>query len=122
MTEDSAFYDRALYRLDRIAWGLGGMAVLVLLVLQGWRGGLGCAVAAAGSIWNLRRIKGIAARAGGGGSSSAVLLGLRYVLLGGIAFVIIKYFGVSLLAVFAGLLISVAAVLIEIVYELIFTR
>jgi hypothetical protein len=48
--------------------------------------------------------------------------GMRYVLLGAICFVIIKFFGVSYLALLAGLLISVAAVLVEIVYELVFTR
>lgn len=55
------------------------------------------------------------------GSSSAALYGLRYLLLGGVVFVIIKYFEVSFLAVLAGLLVSVAAIILEILYELIFT-
>ena len=123
MTEGPAFYDRALARMDRIAILLGGAAVLVFLIREGWRGALGCAAAAFASIYNLRRLKRMAADLGtGGGAGSAVVAGLRFLLLGGICFVIIKYFGVSVAAVFSGLLISVAAVLIEIFYELIFIR
>ena len=80
---------------------------------------------AAASIYNFRRLKGIAAAIDPEGKPrtiSAVLVGLRYLLLGGICFVIIRYFEVSLLAIFAGLLVSVAAVLVEIVYELLFIR
>jgi len=71
----------------------------------------------------LRRLRALAARLEKPGSSgSAVLAGLRFLLLGLLCFVIIKYFGVGAVPVFAGLLVSVAAVLIELVYELIFTR
>lgn len=126
MTVDSAFYDRALRRLDRIALVLAGAAVLVFLAREGWRGALGCGVTAAASLYGLRRMKSVAARAGGEGGPSrtgvAVALGLRYLILGAICFVIIKILAVSTAAIFAGLLVSMAAVLVEIVYELIFIR
>jgi hypothetical protein len=128
VTEDPAFYDRALRRMDRIALVLGVAAVLLFLVRAGWRDSLGCAFTAAASIYNLRRLKRIASAVGGDGgairtgSGAAVALGLRYLILGAMCFVIIKFLGVSLLAIFAGLLISVAAVLVEIFYELLFTR
>jgi hypothetical protein len=127
VTEDPSFYDRALRRMDHIALFLGTGAVLVFLAREGWRGGLGCGLTAVASIYNLRRLKRVAANLSGGsgnrsGSGAAVMLGLRYLVLGGMCFVIIRFLGVSLPAVFAGLLISVAAVLVEIIYELIFIR
>ena len=127
MTDDPAFYDRALARMDRLALVLGGGAVLVFFILEGWRGALGCGMTAAASIYNLLRLKRMAGSLGGasGGPSkswAAIALGLRYLALGGMCFVIIKFLGVSLPAIFAGLLVSVAAVLVEIIYELLFIR
>jgi hypothetical protein len=123
VTDDPGFYDRALARMDRIAIVLGAAAALLFFVRQGWRGAAGCTLAACASIYNLRRLRALAARLGNAGSSgSAVLAGLRFLLLGLLCFVIIKFFGVSAVPVFAGLLVSVAAVLIELLYELIVTR
>lgn len=126
MTEDAAFYDRALRRMTRIAVVLAIVATAVAAVRLGWRDALGFGVGAAVSILNLHWWKRVAAGIGDAGNpgrpASAAFLAMRYVLLGAICFVIIKYFGVSYLALIAGLLVSVAAVLVEIVYELVFTR
>ena len=129
MTEDAAFFDRALRRVDRIAVALAAAAVIAFLVREGWKGALGCGFTSAASVYNLRRLKAVAAGVGGddGGGApsrtgSAVALGMRYLILGAICFVIIKFLGVSLAAIFAGLLVSVAAVLAEIIYELLFIR
>ncbi len=101
----------------------GVLAVLLFFLREGFPAALGCGIAAIASIYNLRRLTALAGRLGRPGSAgSAVLAGLRFLVLGLLCFVIIKYFGVSAVAVFSGLLISVAAVLIEIIYELIFTR
>lgn len=122
MIDDGVFYARALRRIDRVAWVLAGGVTLGVAVLQGWRAGVGCAIGAVLSFVNLQLWKRVANAVGPeGGGPSATALGLRYLLLGGVIFVIIKYFEVSLLAVLAGLLVSVAAVLLEILYELIFT-
>lgn len=125
MSDDAVFYGRALNRIDRISIGLGVIAVIVMGLIDGWKSGLACAAAAAISVYNFQRLKRLAraiesSRETPRSSATAVLLGLRYILLLGACFVIIKVFGVSVLAIFAGLMISVAAVLIEIVYELIF--
>jgi hypothetical protein len=50
----------------------------------------------------------------------AVLLGLRYLILGAGAYVILNYSDLSLAAALAGLFVPVAAVLIEILFELIY--
>ncbi len=122
MNDDPAFYDRAI---ERIGWGarvLGGAAVLLFLVKEGWLSALSCAVAAAASIYNLSRLKrmtaGLVNTQRPGSSGSAVLAGLRFVLIGGACIVVITQFKISALAVFAGLLTPVAAVMIEMLYQL----
>jgi hypothetical protein len=52
----------------------------------------------------------------------AVLFGLRYFLFGAAGYAIVKYFGISLLALLIGLFVAVAAVVFEILYELIYAR
>ena len=47
---------------------------------------------------------------------------MRYVLLGGGAYVILKYSAISLPAALAGLFVSVAAVIVEILFELAYAR
>lgn len=53
---------------------------------------------------------------------SAVFLGMRYVLLAAALYAMMKFFGISLMAALAGLLIPVAAAVVEILYELIYAR
>jgi hypothetical protein len=126
VSEDPAYYDRALRRMRRFAVAFAVLAVTAVLIRWGWADGIGCGIGAAASLLNLgwwQRLAGGIGPAGGKRRTvSAVFLGMRYLILGGICFVIIKFFGVSLPAIVAGLLISVAAVLAEIVYELVFTR
>jgi len=120
MTEDPAFYDRAIRRLDRSALVLAGIAVVGMAALQGWRGALGAAAGAGFSLISLHRWKRIA---GALGSQSKTRLRMRllagYAVIGASLFVIMRYFGVSPTSVIAGLFVSMAAVVIEILYELV---
>lgn len=122
---DEAFYANAFSRIHRFTYAVSAIALLTMFTRQGWRGAVGCAFGVLLSFANFAMWKRLADSLGSQGqrprASSATLLGLRYLLLGGVIFVIIKYFEVSLLAIFAGLLTSVAAVLLEIVYQLIFS-
>lgn len=102
--------------------GVGGS--ISVAVRWGWRVGLGFLIGSALSYGNfrlwIRMVRGM-----GEESSSprgAVFLGLRYLLIGAIVYAIIEVSEVSLPAVLAGLLITAAAVVAEIVYELIFIR
>jgi hypothetical protein len=124
VSDDPAFYDRAFARIDRISIVLAILAVAAMYIRLGWRGALGCAIGAVLSWFSFRLWKRLAnsiGAPGAGSPASATFLGLRYLLLGGIVFVIISYLEVSLLAVLAGLFVSVAAILVEIAYELITT-
>jgi hypothetical protein len=58
--------------------------------------------------------------AGASSGGSAVLFGARYFLFVAAAYVILQYFGASLLAALTGIFVAVAAVLIEVFLELIY--
>jgi hypothetical protein len=51
-----------------------------------------------------------------------VFLALRYLAFGVAGYVIVKYFKLNVSAILAGLLVSVAAVIVEILYELLYAR
>jgi hypothetical protein len=119
MTEDPAFYDRAIRRLDRAALVLAAVAVAGMAALDGWKGALGAGAGAGFSIASLHRWKRVA---GALGSRSKTRLRiwflLGYAFVAASLFVIIRYLQVSPRSVIAGLFVSMAAVVVEIVYEL----
>jgi hypothetical protein len=53
---------------------------------------------------------------------SAVFFALRYLIIGAAAYVIVKILEISVMPVLAGLFVSAAAVLIEILYELVSSK
>jgi hypothetical protein len=123
---DEVYFDRALGRI-RLAmmWlSLGGTAAA--LVLYSWRHGLGFLAGALASLANFRWLHQLAASLGEGGHRLRRrvmwFLVLRYLLLGAAGYVIVRVFGLDLAAALTGLFVAVAAVIIEIVYELIYAR
>jgi hypothetical protein len=70
--------------------------------------------------------RSVAEAVGGSGKalwrSSALVLSLRYLLIGGAIYAIVKILKITPEALLAGLLVSVAAVVLEALYELIYAR
>jgi len=116
-------YDRALERMTRMASAVGAAGVLIVLLWRGPREALGFLAGAILSLLNFRWWKGIANALGPGGTpplrASAALLFARYLLLAAAIYVIVKILEIKVAAVLAGLFVAVAAVLIEILYELV---
>jgi hypothetical protein len=112
--------------MERMMWMLAGAGVVAYLAAGGIPAALGFGVGASFSVLNFRWLKkGVSAL----GETqkpprlrSAVFLGSRYLVLGAVLYGMMKFFGISLMAVLAGLLVPVAAVFIEILYELIYAR
>jgi hypothetical protein len=123
---DGDFYERAIARIFRltIVAGLAGMAVTALKF--GIRNGAGFAVGALLSLFAFRTIRGFASAIGGDSNPRASLFAalflLRYALIGGAIYVIVRYLEVSPMALLAGLFASIAAVLAEVLYELVFSK
>jgi hypothetical protein len=91
---------------------------------RGWRYGAAFALGAWASWLNFRWLKRFVMGLGPGGKPSGFMLffALRYLLLAGAAYVILRYSKLSLPAMLAGLFVSLAAVTIEVLIQLAYAR
>jgi hypothetical protein len=121
---DELWMDRAVVRIWKLMWVIGAGGTVALVAWRGWPWGAGWAIGTAVSALNFRWLKQLVEGIGGEAAKprKAVFLGMRYLLLGGGAYVILKYSAISLPAALAGLFVSVAAVIVEILLELAYAR
>ena len=89
---------------------------------RGWKWGAGFAVGAAISGLNFYWLKRLTESLGSTRvrRRGAIFLASRYLVLGLIAYVILRYSSISLPAALAGLFVSTAAVIVEILFELVY--
>ncbi len=123
---DETLFETALRRIARGTVALAAAGCLVCLVLRGWKWAVAFPLGAAASYLNFRWLKRVVDALGGALSARpspkfAILIGLRYLLLGGGAYAIVNFTSLSLPAALIGLFVPVAAVIVEIVFELITT-
>jgi hypothetical protein len=119
------FTERALRRIRilTVAVGLGGTAVV--LIRQGVRPAAGFFMGATLSVANFEGLSALVHAIGGSrkpGPMAALLIGLRYVLIGCALYVIVRFLGIAPAVVLSGLLAAFGAVILEIFYELVFQR
>jgi hypothetical protein len=125
MDLNEQYLDRSVTRMIRYMAAISVAGVLLLWFWQGWRWAVGFALGAAASWLNFRWLKKLVdslGRAAAGKSlknRTAILLGLRYVLLAAAGYAILRFSEISLAAALVGLFVSAAAVIIEILYQLI---
>jgi hypothetical protein len=121
---DEQHLSRAVARIWTITYVIAAAGTPGLFAWRGWKWGVGFAVGCAISGLNFHWLKQVATRLGTSDAKPrmAVLLGLRYLLLGGCSYVILKYSEISLPAFFWGLFATVAAVIIEILFELVYAQ
>jgi hypothetical protein len=119
------FNDRALRRIRFLTVAVGLAGTVVVLVSQGLRPSAGFLMGATLSVANFEGLSMLAYAIGGTqkpGAVAGLLIALRYVLIGCALYVIVRVLGFAPLAVLAGLLAAFGAVIIEILYELVFQR
>ncbi len=120
--------ERAVGRILRLTLILTVGGAAVYLGVAGWRGGCGFLLGGLVSWLNFHWLKktvyalGEAAAGQPPRARLAVLLGLRYLLLGLGAYAILKFSEISLTAALVGLFVPTAAVILEILIELIYAR
>jgi hypothetical protein len=125
MAINEAYLGRSIARLHRMMAALSATGVLLLLVWRGWRWGLGFALGAGASWLNFRWLKKLVDMLGAASAGkrprhrAAIMLGLRYLLLGAAGYAILRYSEINLTAALVGLFVSAAAVILEILYQLI---
>jgi len=138
MTKTPSFDDRMLTRIVRIGIVLGVAGTIYAAVKYGPRIAVGFLAGAILSILNfhgLRRLveglESLATTNSNGSPEPPVTAGfrgswvfwvLRYVIFFGAAYVIVRGLKIGLMPVLAGLFVTAAAILVEILYELTYAR
>ena len=118
--------DRAVGRIFRVTIGLIAAGAAAYFTTGGWRGGLGFLLGSLIAFANLRWLKRTVYTLGDVADGKpprarvAVFLGLRYLLLGLVAYAILRFSETSLTACLVGLFVPTAAVILEILIELIY--
>ena len=119
------FAARALDRIRKAMFAIAAGGAILAYAWNGWTWVTGFLLGAVASFINFRWMKQMVDKLGSVRpvrTRVAILAGLRYLLLGGGAYVILKYSFVSQRAALAGLFVSVAAVIVEILFELVYAR
>src|ERR1039458_3469888 len=106
-TRDELWMDRAVVRIWKLIWAIGAGGAVALVAWRGWWWGAGWAIGTAVSALNFRWLKQLVEAIGGEAAKprKAVFLGMRYVLLGGGAYVILRFSAISLPAALLGLFV-----------------
>ena len=123
MEAEADFHSQALRRVYRIIPWLTGGAVLASAVWKGPLTGLAFLIGAAAAYYNFSWVHQMVEGLGEDGKRPRkrvyVLFLLRFGLLAVGGYVIVKIFGLNGIAALAGLFVPVAAMTIEILYELV---
>lgn len=114
----------ALVRIQKASFAISAGGTVGLFVWAGWTWAAGFALGSAISWLNYRWLKQVAYALGTADPPKriAIVLGLRYLLLGGGAYVILRFSKISMPAVLLGLFVTVAAVIVEIIIQLAYAR
>jgi ATP synthase I chain len=116
----STTYERATRRILWVTIAVSMAGAIVTVVLKGPRSGAGFLAGSMISLLNLHALIRVVDALGGARiGPSAILFTVRFVLIAGAVYVIVKSLNITPAAVFAGLLVSTAAVMVEALYELI---
>ena|SRR6266496_6225275 len=122
---EERFAERALDRIWKAIFAIGAVGAILAYAWNGWTGCGGFLLGAGAAVINFRWWKQIVDALGSVRPTRTrvvVFAGLRYLLLGGGAYVILEYSSISISAALLGLFVPVAAVIVEIIIELTYAR
>jgi len=120
---EPTFYAQALRRIGWMILALGALGAAALTSIKGFSNGLAFLIGAAFSYASFRGWQhAVSVLAPAAKPRKPWRFVFRIVLLGALACAIIKLLGLNVAAAVTGLLVSAAAVILEIVYELIYAR
>jgi hypothetical protein len=122
MITDRYDYDRALTRIKLLTLAVGLVGTAAMFFTRGRGAAAGFLAGAGISYVNFELLSGLAHVMVGSAPKArgwGALIALRYVIVGVAVYVIVRILGITPMAVLAGLLAAFAAVILEILYELI---
>jgi hypothetical protein len=116
------WFGNTVARVVKLMAAIALAGTVAAFVWRGWKWGAGFAVGAVISGLNFYWLKRLTESLGSAQARrrSAVFLASRYVVLALIAYVILRYSSISLPAALTGLFVSTAAVIVEILFELVY--
>lgn len=117
-------YDRAAWRIGRNVAIIASAGTVGLLAYRGWSWSAGFFIGSLISWLNYRWLRGLVETLGGERRprQRSVFLAFRYILLGVVAYAIVRFTSISPLAVLAGVFVLTAAVFAETAYEIVYAR
>jgi|SRR5271166_78978 len=118
---DNEFYDRMVRRIGRIILALGLIGAVSVAIAKGISSGISFLIGSGVSyvsFWGWRRVAD--ALVPTSKKRKPAFFVLRLIALLAAAWVIIKFLGLNVAAAALGLLVSGAAVVLELIYELIY--
>ena len=121
---DAAVYEAANRRIAWLILALGLSGSLALTIFRDWREGVGFLLGAAISylsFWRWRKVVDALGTPLGRPRAASVWI-LRFLAMALLVYGIIRFLEVNLAAAVTGLLVSAAAVLIEMLYEFVLKR
>jgi len=121
---DPLSFESAAARIGRILIAVSAAGTAGALALGGWKTGagflLGASLSGLNYYWLHKLVEGLGS--GAKPRYRSVVLGFRYLILGGAAYAIVKLSPISLTAVLAGLLVLTAALFVEVIFEIVYAR
>lgn len=117
-------FHHAAARIARIMVAIAALGTVGAFLAGGWKWGAGFFLGAMISEINYRGLRAMVERLGPRRPRrrNGLRLLLRYALLGAGAYVILAFTSISLPAVLAGLFVLIAAVIVEVIFELVYAR
>lgn len=119
---DELDFDRASRRIARILASVAVAGTALAGAAGGWKWGAGFLAGSVAAWFNFHWLKRLVSALGGKRSHSAFRLALRYFLLGGCGYVIVHFSSIPVPAVIVGMLALIAAIFVEILFELVYAR
>lgn len=119
---DPLEFERAARRIARILACVAVAGTALAGAAGGWKWAAGFLAGAAGAWFNFRWLKRLVGALGGKRTYSSFQLALRYLLFGGCGYVIVRFSPIPVPSVIAGMFVLIAAIFVEILFELVYAR
>ena len=119
---DELDFERASRRIARFLACVAVAGTALAGAAGGWKWAVGFLAGSAAAWFNFRWLKRLVGALGGERTPSSFRLALRYFLLGGCGYVILRFSPIPMASVIAGMLALIAANFIELLFELVYAR
>jgi len=119
---DQLGFEQTARRIERFLLSVAIAGTAFAAVEGGWHWAAGFLAGSLAAWFNFRWLQRLVRALGGDRKFSSLRLALRYFLLGGCGYVILRFSPIPMASVIAGMLALIAAIFIELLFELVYAR